>query len=69
MLRCGSMVSTNSAAASQHGFQNSLLIITFAEAEATDYEHGAGTSAVIVSPSAKAGYQSATLYQHEARCG
>ncbi|MGA9509737.1 MAG: alkaline phosphatase family protein [Candidatus Sulfotelmatobacter sp.] len=47
-------------------FQNSLLIITFDEAEDTDTEHGGGhVPAVIVSPLAKAGYQSATLYQHE----
>ncbi|MFZ0539420.1 MAG: alkaline phosphatase family protein [Candidatus Sulfotelmatobacter sp.] len=47
-------------------FQNSLLIITFDEAEDTDTEHGGGhVPAVIVSPVAKAGYQSTTLYQHE----
>ncbi len=47
-------------------FQNSLLIITFDEAEDTDTEHGGGhVPAVIVSPLAKAGYQSTTLYQHE----
>ena len=47
-------------------FQNSLLIITFDEAEDTDTEHGGGhVPAVIVSPTAKAGYQSTTLYQHE----
>jgi acid phosphatase len=47
-------------------FQNSLLIITFDEAEDTDTDHGGGhVPAVIVSPVAKAGYQSTTLYQHE----
>ncbi|MGC2259093.1 MAG: alkaline phosphatase family protein [Candidatus Sulfotelmatobacter sp.] len=47
-------------------FQNSLLTITFDEAEDTDTEHGGGhVPAVIVSPMAKAGYQSTTLYQHE----
>ncbi len=47
-------------------FQNSLLIITFDEAEDTDTEHGGGhVPAVIVSSLAKAGYQSTTLYQHE----
>jgi acid phosphatase len=47
-------------------FQNSLLIITFDEAEDTDTDHGGGhVPAVIVSSLAKAGYQSTTLYQHE----
>ncbi|MGB7602308.1 MAG: alkaline phosphatase family protein [Candidatus Sulfotelmatobacter sp.] len=47
-------------------FQNSLLIITFDEAEDTDTEQGGGhVPAVIISPLAKAGYQSTTLYQHE----
>ena len=47
-------------------FQNSLLTITFDEAEDTDTEHGGGhVPAVIVSSLAKAGYQSTTLYQHE----
>ncbi len=47
-------------------FQNSLLMITFDEAEDTDTEHGGGhVPAVIVSSLAKAGYQSTTLYQHE----
>ncbi len=47
-------------------FQNSLLIVVFDEAEDTDTENGGGhVPAVIVSPLAKAGYQSTTLYQHE----
>lgn len=47
-------------------FQNSLLIITFDEGDDTDLAHGGGQVAtVIVSPSAKAGYKSTTLYQHE----
>jgi phosphatidylinositol-3-phosphatase len=47
-------------------FQNALLIITFDEAEDTDIEYGGGhVPAVIVSPLAKPGYQSTTLYQHE----
>jgi acid phosphatase len=47
-------------------FQNSLLIITFDEGDDPDTAHGGGQVAtVIVSPSAKAGYQSTTLYQHE----
>jgi phosphatidylinositol-3-phosphatase len=47
-------------------FQNSLLIVTFDESEDSDTEHGGGhVPAVIVSPLAKSGYQSTTLYQHE----
>ncbi len=47
-------------------FQNSLLIVVFDEAEDSDTAHGGGqVAAVIVSPLAKAGYQSTTLYQHE----
>ena len=47
-------------------FQNSLLIITFDEGDDTDIAHGGGQVAtVIVSPLAKAGYRSTTLYQHE----
>ena len=47
-------------------FQNSLLIITFDEAEDSDTSHGGGhVATVLVSPSVKVGYQSATLYQHE----
>jgi phosphatidylinositol-3-phosphatase len=47
-------------------FQNSLLIVVFDEAEDTDTENGGGhVPAVIVSPLAKAGYQSTTLYQHQ----
>jgi phosphatidylinositol-3-phosphatase len=47
-------------------FQNYLLIITFDEGDATDVAHGGGQVAtVIVSPLAKPGYQSTTLYQHE----
>ncbi len=47
-------------------FQNSLLIITFDEGDDTDTAHGGGQVAtVIVSPSAKSGYQSTTFYQHE----
>jgi hypothetical protein len=51
---------------SSSAFQNSLLIIVFDEAEDTDTEHGGGhVPAVIVSPLAKPGHQSTTLYQHE----
>jgi phosphatidylinositol-3-phosphatase len=47
-------------------FQNSLLIIVFDEAEDTDIEYGGGhVPAVLVSPLAKPGYKSTTLYQHE----
>ncbi|MHB8215152.1 MAG: alkaline phosphatase family protein [Candidatus Sulfotelmatobacter sp.] len=47
-------------------FQNSLLIVTFDEGDATDIAHGGGQVAtVIVSPLAKPGYQSTTFYQHE----
>jgi phosphatidylinositol-3-phosphatase len=47
-------------------FQNSLLIITFDEGFALDVTQGGGQVAtVLVSPLAKAGYQSTTLYQHE----
>jgi|CZKJ01.1.fsa_nt_gi acid phosphatase len=47
-------------------FQNSVLIVTFDESTASDIQHGGGQVAtVIVSPLAKAGYQSTTLYQHE----
>jgi phosphatidylinositol-3-phosphatase len=47
-------------------FQNSLLIIVFDESEDSDTEHGGGhVPAVLVSPLAKTGYQSTTLYQHE----
>ena len=47
-------------------FQNSLLIITFDEGDASDPANGGGhVATLIISPKAKAGYQSTTLYQHE----
>ena len=47
-------------------FQNSLLVIVFDEGDVTDTAHGGGhIAAVIVSPKAKNGYTSSTLYQHE----
>jgi len=47
-------------------FQNSLLIVAFDEAEDTDISHGGGhVAVVIISPLAKAGFQSTTFYQHE----
>jgi phosphatidylinositol-3-phosphatase len=47
--------------------QDGLLIIVFDEAADTDLSHGGGhVAAVVVSPRAKAHYQSTTVYQHEA---
>lgn len=47
-------------------FQNSLLIITFDEAEDSDTDHGGGqVPAVFVGRLVKPGYQSTTFYQHE----
>jgi acid phosphatase len=47
-------------------FQNSLLIVVFDESVITDLAYGGGqVAAVIVSPLAKTGYQSTTLYQHD----
>ncbi len=48
-------------------FQNSgLLIITFDEGDVTDLNHGGGQVAtLIISSSAKKGFQSKTLYQHQ----
>lgn len=48
-------------------FQSSgLLIITFDESEDSDVENGGGhVATVIISPQAKKGYQSQTLYQHQ----
>ncbi len=48
-------------------FQSSgLLIITFDEGDAADVNHGGGQVAtLIISSSAKKGFQSTTLYQHQ----
>ncbi len=48
-------------------FQSSgLLIVTFDESEDSDVENGGGhVATVIISPQAKKGYQSRTLYQHQ----
>lgn len=48
-------------------FQNDgLLIIIFDEAENSDSIHGGGhVAALIISPKAKQGFQSTTLYQHQ----
>jgi acid phosphatase len=44
-----------------------LLIILFDEADTSDSTHGGGrVSALVISPLAKKGYQSTTLYQHQA---
>ncbi|MGC2196061.1 MAG: alkaline phosphatase family protein [Terriglobales bacterium] len=46
--------------------KNGLLIIAFDEADGSDTSHGGGrVVALIVSPQAKAGYQSTSLYQHQ----
>jgi acid phosphatase len=46
--------------------KDGLLMIVFDEAGGNDSTHGGGhVAAVIVSPKAKAGYQSTTLYQHQ----
>lgn len=47
-------------------FGNSLLIVTFDEAEDTDTTYGGGhVPAVLVGSSVKPGYQSTTVYQHQ----
>jgi hypothetical protein len=52
---------------SSSSFQkNGLLIIVFDESDTTDTANGGGhVAAVIISPQAKQGYQSTTLYQHQ----
>lgn len=46
--------------------KDGLLVIVFDEADGSDSTHGGGhVAAVIVSPQAKAGFQSTTLYQHQ----
>ncbi len=46
-------------------FQNSLLVVVFDEGDLADVQHiGGQVAAVIVSPLAKAGYKSPTLYEH-----
>jgi hypothetical protein len=46
--------------------RDGLLIIIFDEGPDSDTSHGGGRVAwVVVSPRAKTGYQSTTLYQHE----
>jgi hypothetical protein len=46
--------------------KDGLLIVVFDEAETNDSTNGGGhVAAVIISPEAKQGFQSTTLYQHE----
>jgi hypothetical protein len=46
--------------------KDGLLIIVFDEAATSDTTHGGGhVAAVIISPKAKQGFQSTTLYQHQ----
>ena len=46
--------------------KDGLLVIVFDESDTTDVVNGGGhVAAVIVSPMAKPGYQSTTLYQHQ----
>ncbi len=46
--------------------RDGLLIIVFDESDTTDVASGGGhVAAVIISPKAKLGYQSTTLYQHQ----
>jgi acid phosphatase len=51
-------------------FQESgLLVIVFDESFDTDTQYGGGqVAAVVISPLAKKGYQSKTLYQHQNIC-
>ncbi len=47
-------------------FQDSMIVIVFDEGDLTDIANfGGHVPAIIVSPKSKAGYQSATLYQHQ----
>jgi len=49
--------------------QNGLLVIVFDESSDSDTQHGGGhIAAVVVSPKAKRGYRSTTLYQHQSVC-
>ncbi len=46
--------------------KDGLLIVVFDEAEDSDTTHGGGqVAALIISPKAKAGFSSTTLYQHQ----
>jgi acid phosphatase len=49
--------------------KDGLLIITFDEGFASDTQYGGGQVAtVVISPLAKKGYKSTTLYQHQSTC-
>lgn len=49
--------------------QDGLLIIVFDESYSSDTQHGGGQVAMLViSPKAKKGYQSMTMYQHQSTC-
>jgi phosphatidylinositol-3-phosphatase len=49
--------------------QDGLLVILFDESFSSDGQHGGGqVAAVVISPKAKRGYQSKTLYQHQSLC-
>jgi acid phosphatase len=51
---------------SSSAFSNTLLIITFDEAETTDVSNGGGhVATVLISPKAKTGYQGSGMYQHQ----
>jgi len=51
---------------SSSAFSNTLLIITFDEADVSDVMHGGGHIAtILISPKVKAGYQGSGMYQHE----
>ncbi len=51
---------------SSPGFSNTLVIITFDEADVSDVTHGGGhVATVLISPKAKNGYQGSGMYQHE----
>ena len=46
--------------------KDGLLLVVFDEASDTDFVHGGGhVAAIIVSPFAKSGFRSSTLYQHQ----
>ena len=49
--------------------KDGLLIILFDESFSSDTQYGGGQVAmVVISPLAKKGYQSTTLYQHQSTC-
>jgi acid phosphatase len=51
---------------SSPAFANTLLVITFDEAQTSDTTHGGGhVAAILISPKVKMGYQGSGLYQHQ----